>query len=191
MCKSTLRRADLVFSFLLYALGIATMISSVAIFFNPFGMEFDRVKGETIKQTILKWYESPALMPFVLSFVIILLASQLHKVAVRDGAKLDFLTKEHAIAFLKLRETKVATIVMVILTAYIFVLIPQCRAHLDFFPRFQGFPFMVATFFALVCQMIIFQTRTMKNVVTSLIVAAISSAVITYGFGVLALIPLP
>ncbi len=191
MKKSTLRRADLVFSYVLMIIAIYTMIESISLFFNPFGRDFELVEGDTIKRTIEKWYESPALMPFLLSFIILYLAFALKKVAVKDGAKLDFINLENFKKFINLRETKVATIIIAILSLYVFVLIPVCRDTLNFFPKFQGFPFMIATFISMSLQMVIFNKKTPKAILTSLLVAAIASGAITYGFGVLALIPLP
>ncbi len=191
MKKSTLRRADLVFSYILMIIAVYIMIESIVLFFNPFGRDFELVQGDTIKRTIETWYESPALMPFLLSFIILYLAFALKKVAIKDGAKLDFITLENFKKFINLRETKVATIIIAILSLYVFVLIPVCRSTLNFFPKFQGFPFMIATFISMSLQMVIFNKKTPKAMLTSLLVAAIASAAITYGFGVLALIPLP
>ncbi len=191
MKKTTLRRADLVFSYVLMVVAIYSMIEAVSIFINPMGMDFDRVKGDTIKAAITGWYKSPGLMPFLLGIVIFFLAMVLRDIAIKDGAKFDFLTKSHFGYFLKLRETWVAVTIIVIFCAYVFILIPQCRAHLNFFPKFQGFPFMIATFVFLATQMIIFNKRTWKAVGMSLLVAALASGAITYGFGMLAMIPLP
>ena len=92
---------------------------------------------------------------------------------------------------LKNREFKVAVSITVILLVYIKGLIPFFRKTIDFFPKFQAFPFMIATFIMLFVMMIAFSERTKKHVVTSLIVSAVSAAAISYGFGMLALIPLP
>ena len=191
MEKSTLRRADLVFSYVLTLISLYIIIKSIILFFNPFSRDFELVTGEVLKETIMKWYESPALLPFLLGFVLLFLASRLRVVAIKDGAKIDFLTKEKIIGFMKNREVYVASVIIVILIVYVYVLIPQCRAYLNFFPKFQGFPFMIATFISMAAQMLIFNKKTASSMIKSIVIAFLASAAITYGFGTLALIPLP
>lgn len=192
MEKSTLRRADLVFSIVLMIISILVMIESVKIFFNPFGRKFDLLSAESIKDNIVNWYHSPALLPAVLAVIMLLLAIALMHVAIRDGARLDFFKKEKIIRFLENRELHTAIIVIFTLCAYTFFLIPFCRSSFNFFPRFQGFPFMVATFIYLLSMMIIFNKRkTVKEYIKLLIISAGAAVVITYGFNILALIPLP
>ena len=82
-------------------------------------------------------------------------------------------------------------IVTAILCAYIFVFMPLCREYLDFFPRFQGFPFMIATFLMLFLMMVIFGTKKLKSILSYFVASALTAAAIAYGFGMLALIPLP
>ena len=107
------------------------------------------------------------------------------------GARLDFFKMEKIQKLLKDRELRVAVSITVILLVYIKGLIPFLRKTIDFFPKFQAFPFMIATFIMLFVMMIAFAERTKKHVVTSLVVSAVSAAAISYGFGMLALIPLP
>ncbi len=191
MKKSSLRRADLLFSYVLMVLSVYMIVEAVGLLINPFGRDFDTVTGDQLKGYITKWYQSAGLMPFVLALIIMLLAMLLRGVALKDGAKLDFLTKDHFLYFVKLRETRVAVVVIAIFATYVFWLLPVCRANLNLFPKFQGFPFMIATFIFLAIQMIAFNERKVKAIVTSLIIAAAASGAITYGFGVLAKIPLP
>ncbi len=191
MSKSSLRRADLVFSYILILISVYTIIESVAIFFNPFGRDWEKIKPETLKQTIENWYESPALMPFLLGFAMLFLAFQLRGVALKDGAKLDFLSLDNLKSFFQLRETKVAAFIIAAFCLYVFVLIPQCRANLNFFVTFQGFPFLIATFIFLAIQTIAFNKKTISGILMSLLVAALAAGAVTYGFGTLALIPLP
>lgn len=191
MKKSSIRRADLLFSYLLMILSVYMVIESVGLLINPMGRDFDMVSGDQLKGYITKWYQSPGLMPFVLAFIIMALAILLHRIAIKDGAKLDFISLAHLKHFITLRETRVAVIIIALFTVYIFGLIPFCRANFNFYPKFQGFPFMIATFVFLAAQMIIFNKRTIKAVLTSLLVAAIAAGAITYGFGMMALIPLP
>lgn len=191
MKKSTLRRADLMFSYVLMALSVYIVIESVGLFINPFGRDFSTVSGDQLKSYLTNWYKSAGLMPFILAFVIMALAILLRGIAVKDGAKLDFFTLPHLKYFVSLRETRVAVIVVAIFCAYIFGLLPYCRANFNFYPKFQGFPFMIATFFFLAAQMVVFGEKKVKAIITSLIVAALASGAITYGFGMMALIPLP
>ncbi len=191
MSKSSLRRADLVFSYILMAISVYVIIESVVIFFNPFAREWEKIKPETIKDTIEKWYESPALMPFLLGFILLFLAFRLRGVALKAGAKFDFLSVSKIKTFVNLRETKVATFVIVAFFVYVLVFIPLCREYLNFFVMFQGFPFLVATFLFLALQMVVFNKKNLKVILMSLLVAAIFAGAITYGFGTLALIPLP
>ena len=118
-------------------------------------------------------------------------AIALFRFAWKEGARFDFIKKENVQKLLKNREFKVAVSITVILLVYIKGLIPFFRKTIDFFPKFQAFPFMIATFIMLFVMMIAFAERTKKHVVTSLIVSAVSAAAISYGFGMLALIPLP
>lgn len=191
MKKSALRRADLVFSLILALISILSMFYCIKLFFNPFGRDFAMVSGDDIKRTMQEWYLSPALVPFIFSACLLLCAAFLYRNARQEGARFDFLTKENVIIFIKNRETKVAVIEFAILAGYIKGLIPFFRAHLDIFPKFQGFPFMIATWLCLLTQMIIFGEKTMKKLLMALLISAIASAAVTYGFGVLAMIPLP
>lgn len=191
MKKSSIRRADLVFSYVLMLVSIYMFIESVGLLINPMGRDFDTVTGDQLKNYILSWYKSPALMPFMLAVVIMILSQILRSIAVRDGAKFDFISIAHIKHFVCLKETRVAVIVIALFTLYIFGMIPFCRANFNYYPKFQGFPFMIATFVFLAVQMIIFNKRTIKAVLMSILVAAIAAGLITYGFGMMALIPLP
>lgn len=191
MKKSTLRRADLVFSVVLMIVSAYFLVKSVALFYNPFGRPLQDINAEEIKLGIIEWYKSPGLLPFILSAVLFMLAICLLHVAKKDGAKFDFLTKKHISDFLKNRELKVVIIVVGLLMIYIYGIIPTCRKNLNLFPSFQGFPFMIATFIYLTIFMIFFNKKTVKDISLSVLIAALSSAAITYGFGNLAMIPLP
>ncbi|ONI44891.1 hypothetical protein AN641_05485 [Candidatus Epulonipiscioides gigas] len=191
MKKSTLRRVDLVFSIILIITSIIIMYNGYKLFINPFGRSLEKITTESIQKEIENWYISPALMPFLLAIVLCICGLFLLRVALKDGAKFDFFKVDKLKFVLMHRETRVATIVITILALYIFVLIPVCRENLDFYPTFRGFPFMIATFICLLLQMFIFSEKTLKNILSCIIVASLSSVVITYGFGVLAMIPLP
>lgn len=191
MKKSALRRADLVFSMVLMAVSVFCMIYSVKSFFNPFGRDFSMVSGDDIKKTILEWYLSPSLVPFIFAACLLICAIFLYRNARKEGAKFDFLTRGNIQFFMKNREVYVAVGEIAILTIYIKGLIPLCRNHLDLFPRFQGFPFMIATFVCLTIQMIIFGKKTPVKIITAVVISGVAAFAITYGFGMLAMIPLP
>ena len=191
MKKSTLRRADLVFSIVLMVISVATMIESVKLLFNPFGRDFEDVKGDDIKNSIETWYQSVGLVPFIIAAFIFICALCLFHFARREGARFDFINFNNIRALLKNEEFRVAVIVTAILCAYIFVFMPLCREYLDFFPRFQGFPFMIATFLMLFLMMVIFGTKKLKSILSYFVTSALTAAAIAYGFGMLALIPLP
>ena len=191
MKKSTLRRADLVFSIVLMVISVATMIESVKLLFNPFGRDFEDVKGDDIKNSIETWYQSVGLVPFIIAAFIFICALCLFHFARREGARFDFINLNNIRALLKNEEFRVAVIVTAILCAYIFVFMPLCREYLDFFPRFQGFPFMIATFLMLFLMMVIFGTKKLKSILSYFVASALTAAAIAYGFGMLALIPLP
>lgn len=191
MKKSTLRRADLIFSIILILISVMTLIESYSLLFNPFGRKNYVPTAEEKAAAIKTWYESPALFPAIIALFLLLCAVFLLRVAIKDGAKIDFFTNEKIKMFFTLRETHVAVIVIGILCVYVFLLIPFCRKYLDLFPKFQGFPFMIATFISLVAQMIVFNEKSTKKILISILVAMLSAIAITYGFGTLAMIPLP
>ena len=65
------------------------------------------------------------------------------------------------------------------------------RNTINFFPRFQGFPFMIATFLFIFGLMFTFNEKNLKKTMLTLVISVIAAIAITYGFGNLALIPLP
>lgn len=191
MDKDTLRKADLVFSLALAGLSVAAFANSLMMFLNPFGRPFRLLKAEEIRQNLLNWHQSPALFPAFLSIVLLILAVVLLNFALLEGARIDFLRLGKIKQFLMSRELHVSSFILLSLCLYAFVVIPLCRKHLDFYPRFQGFPFMVATFIYLIGTMLAFNKRTKRALVTSLVISSSAAVLITLGFGKLALIPLP
>ena len=191
MKKSTLRRADLVFSVFLMIISIAAMIESVKLLFNPFGRDFADVKGDDIKTSIETWYQSVGLVPFIIAAFILICALCLFHFARREGARFDFIKLDNIRALLKNEELRVAVIVTVILCAYIFAFMPLCREYLDLFPRFQAFPFMIATFLMLFIMMVVFGEKKLVPILKYFVASALAAGAIAYGFGMLALIPLP
>lgn len=191
MEKSTLRKADLVFSIVLMFLSVWILIQSAKLFFNPFGRSMEDINPDELKTLLIQWYQSPALLPAILAMLLLLCAVILMHYALRQGAKLDFFTKENLKKLLHKREFYVVLIVVFTLYLYIFAAIPVCRRFLNFFPRFQGFPFMIATFLYLLSMMVIFNKKKMRQLLISLAISAGAAGAITYGFGVIAMIPLP
>ena len=191
MDKQNLRRADLLFSLFLMLFSAFFFYLSVKLFFNPFSRDFEKVSAEDIKNGILEWYKSPALLPLILSAIIFILAILLLHYARKEGAKLDFFKTEKLIAILKNGEFKAVIIITILLCGYVFALMPLSRKYLDIFPMVQGFPFFVATFIFIFAFIFIFNKKTVGKIITSLLVALVASASITYAFGNLVLIPLP
>jgi hypothetical protein len=191
MNKQTLRRADLFMSYVLLVFSAAIFFMSIANFINPYGRDFEKVRAEEFKMQFERWFEQPALFPFIASILLAVCALGLRSKAIKDGAKFDFLTKEHAKNLFKSREFLVVATVVPLTAIYLFVLIPICRMLLNFFPTFQGFPFGVATFLYLFTFMFIFNDKTAKKILFTLFISLAATAMITYGFGSLALIPLP
>ena len=74
MKKQTLRRADLVFSYVLMVISTWFFVQSIKLFINPFGRDFEKVDGNDIKLSIIEWYKSPALLPMLLSVLVFLCA---------------------------------------------------------------------------------------------------------------------
>ena len=83
MEKTTLRRADLAFSVALILASLGYMFESVRIFFNPFGRKWENVPAESVKDAITRWYESPALLPFLVGLLLLVCAVSLLHVARR------------------------------------------------------------------------------------------------------------
>ena len=191
MKKSALRRADMVFSLVLMAVSVWTMMESVKLLFNPFGRDFSKVRGDDIKASIETWYQSAGLVPFVIACFLLICALFLFHFARREGARFDFIKLDKVRTLLKNEEFRVAAVVIGILSIYVFVLMPLCRSHLDLFPRFQGFPFLVATFIMLFDMLVIFGYKKAIKILVSLVISAAAAGAIAYGFGMLALIPLP
>ena len=191
MKKSTLRRADLLFSIVLMLVSIWFGVKSVLLFSNPFSKDWDILTKKEIQENLEVWYKSPGLIPLIFSFFLLICAVVLMVQVIKDGAKFDFINKDKAIAFLKNNELHTALIVIGLLFAYIFILIPFCRNNLNIMPDYQWFPFLIATFTYLSVFIIIFNEKTKKKIITSLIVAASGSGLITICFGVVAKILLP
>ncbi len=189
--KQTIRRFDLVTSIVLIIGSIWFLFQCRILFYNPFGKKTVPEK-ETI-EILAKWFQSPALFPALVGILLLVAGIALLIIALKDGARFDFITKENIKKLKKNREFCTFIIVAGLLALYIYALIPFCRAFLNVLPHtFQGLPFMVATFIYIAAMAIIFQReRTKKNICISFIVAFVASFVIAYLFNKGALIPLP
>lgn len=166
MEKNALRRADLVTSIILMVLAVLGIVLSVPLMSDTIR------KGEP-------FYKSAGLFPIVICTFLGLCAISLFSKARKDGARFDFFKAEKAIATLKSREFKIAGVIIGLLALYIFVLLPLM-------------PYSIATVLFLILFMLYFKgTPTKKSVLIILIISVIATAILTYGFGELAMIPLP
>lgn len=186
-----MRRADLLFSIALILGSLWFMIQSIKLFLNPFGRKWEAVPAEAVKETLTFWYKSPALMPFFVSLLVLLCAVMLFHVAMKSGARIDFIKKDTLIAFLKNREFQSFVIITLLLCVYAFVLIPVCGKLLVRIRIIRGFSFFIATFIYLLSMMLAFGHKTIKHLGRSLLVSLLVSGFVTYAFGTLAKIPLP
>jgi hypothetical protein len=163
--KSNLRKADLVTSIILFVLSAAGFIMSMGF------MQRTLAKGR-------HWFESAGLFPMIATFLLGLCAIILFTNAWNYGARFDFLKKDKIMKLLKNKEFKVALIVIGLLMVYVLVVIPLL-------------PYWLATFLYLFSFMVIFKEKNIKSILIAFIVSAVTAAALTYGFGQLAMIPLP
>lgn len=188
--KSTVRRFDLVTSIFLIIFSIWLAYQSYKLFANPFGKS--EISESEMASNLELWYTSPGLIPIIICGVLLILSIALLCIALKDGARFDFFTKEKIATLKTNKELKTFIIVVGTLAIYIYGLIPICRSYLHFFYNFQGFPFAIATSIYISGIAIIFQReRTKKNIITSIIVGIVAAFVITYMFNKVALIMLP
>lgn len=188
--KSTVRRFDLITSIILIIFSVFMMYESYKLFANPFGKA--TITDEEIAKNLASWYTSPGLIPIIIAGILLVLSIGLLIVALKDGAKFDFFTKEKIATLKTNREIKTFAIVVGILAIYIYGLIPLCRSYLHFFNNFQGFPFAIATSIYISVMAIIYQReRTKKNIIISIIVGVAAAFIITVLFNKVALIMLP
>lgn len=189
--KRVLRRFDLVFSILLMVGSIFYTIESIKLFLNPFGRPWDKVTEETTAEIISKWYESPALLPFIISILLFICAIILLRIALKDGARFDFLKKDLILKLKENKELKTFFIVVPSLAVYIYFLIPTCRKFLNVVRGFQGFPFVIATFIFMSFLSILFSKRTKRDILMGFVVSFIAAFAITLLFNKVALLPMP
>jgi len=221
LSKKTSRYADLVFGIILVFLSFWFGIRSIFLFKNPFGKSVEQLTAEQIEKNLADWYNSPGLIPLIFSSLILLCAIYLILNSIKELKKIKIIeetvrieenekeNKEEVVnnieedveeAIEKEEEQKgffakgefiISVKVIGLLGAYLFIVIPLFRKYLNLFPAFQGFPFLLATFVYLATFIIVFNEKTAKKIITSLIVAAAGSGAITIGFGLAAKILLP
>ncbi len=191
MEKRTLRKMDLIAALVLIAGSLVFLVQSIKLFLNPFGRKWELITEESIAEVWEKWYESPALMPFIVSILILVCAVIVLVHARKCGARFDFFTKEKIQALKQNYELKVFAIVVSTLAGYIYILIPLCRRFLDFFPVFNGFPFMIATMVYIFSNSYIFGKGKKHALRSAILVSVVASVIITLIFNKVALIPLP
>jgi len=166
MEKTTLRRADLVTSVILMIISTTGIALSI-----PMLLKTARENGQI--------YKSAGLFPLIICILLGLCAVNLFLHARKDGAKLDFFTIEKIKGLIKSREFKICFAIIGLTALYIFVLLPYIS-------------YGAATFVFLSAFMIYFKgLKNRKGIIISLAVSAIATFILTYGFGNLAMIPLP
>lgn len=167
MEKGTLRRADMVMSIVIAGYAVFMFIMALKLQLRTLD------KGKD-------WFQSAGLFPIIVSVLLLLCAVLLFSRARKDGARFDFITGEKIKGLAKSREFLVALGVVALLAVYIFILLPA-----------KWINYEISTFLYLATFMILFNDKTVKKIAISVIISLIATVVITYGFGTLAMIPLP
>lgn len=166
MNKQTLRKMDLITSILLLIISVAGCIMSVQLVVKTL-------------QSGRQWFESAGLFPMLVTFFLGMCSISLFLTAKKDGAGFDFLTKEKVLALAGMKEFKTGSLVVGLFGLYIFIMMTPGRQY------------ELATFFYLLVSMLVFQKRSKKSIIKSIVIAAVATAVLTFGFGQLAMVPLP
>lgn len=166
MNKSALRRADLVTSIFLLIVAVVGFIMSCQYMQNSLSRN-------------TQWYKSAGLFPMIVTFLLAVCSVMLFKIAIKDGAKFDFFTKEKFSELMKSKSFQVSLAIIGWLAVYIFILIPLLH-------------YMIATFIFLTLFMLYFEeNRDIKKITLILIICVCATAALTFGFGKLAQVPLP
>lgn len=167
MEKKFMRRADLITSIILMIYSIGMFTLSIRLVLRTLERNRD-------------WYQSAGLFPVIVSVFLFLCAISLYRTAKRDGANFKFITFENAKNFIKSSEFIVASTIIGLIAIYIFGLLP-----------IKGLKYEYSTFIFLSGFMLIFNKKDKKSIVTTIIISVIATVMLTYGFGQLAMIPLP
>ena len=167
MEKQNLRRADLITSIILFFYSAGMFIMSIQLIIRT--LERNR-----------HWYQSAGLFPLITSVLLIICALSLFRTAIIAGANLKFINMSNAISLFKTREFKSTAVVIGLIATYIFVLLP-----------IKWLKYEYSTFVFIFGFMMIFNKKDMKSFIMSLMISIIATVLLTYGFGKLAMIPLP
>ncbi len=166
MEKKTLRKADMVTSIVLMAIAVSWFGLSIPLLIKTVR------SGE-------HFYISAGLFPMIISGLLGLCAANLFFKARKDGARFDFFKADKVIALIKSRESRIAAVIIGLMAVYIFILLPLVS-------------YSIATFIFLFLFMLYFKgLRSVKGVLIIFIISAVTTAILSYGFGELAMIPLP
>ena len=187
----TIRRFDLVTSIVFIAAAIWFLFQCYALFMNPFGKT--EVTEKELAKIFERWFESPALFPALVGILLLVAGIALLIIALKSGARFDFITKENIKKLKDNNEFMTFCTVVGSLAVYLYALIPFCRKFLNFLPySFQGLPFAIASFIFITFIAIVYsRERSKKNIVISVVVAFIAAFLIAFMFNKGALIPLP
>lgn len=167
MEKQNLRRADLITSVILFLYSTGMFILSLQLMMRT--LEKNR-----------HWYQSAGLFPLITSVLLIICALSLFRTAILAGANFKFINKSGVITLMKSHEFKASATVIGLIATYIFVLLPISWLRYEY-----------STFIFIFGFMMIFNKKNKKAIITSLLISIIATVLLTYGFGKLAMIPLP
>ena len=102
------------------------------------------------------------------------------KTALSAGANLKFITKSNFTNLIRSSEFRATTTVITLIATYIFVLLPLKWLRYEY-----------ATFIFIFGFMTLFNHKNKKTILKGLLISIIATMLLTYGFGELAMIPLP
>ncbi|MGH4137827.1 tripartite tricarboxylate transporter TctB family protein [Clostridium sp.] len=166
MEKNTLRKYDLLFSIVLMIFAIFVAINGIVL----------TIQGA--KMTGVEWYSSAGIMPIIIAFFTMICAISLYKIAKKDGANFEFLNGKNMKNLFAEKSTQNTLFIIALLGTYIYVLL-------------RILPYTLATFLFLFVFIAFFKGETKKELIVALIVSIVTTALLAYGFGSLAQIPLP
>lgn len=162
--KESLRKADVLFSIILIALGIYVLINSIK-------MPVTGLPG-TVEQ---EFYIAPGFFPTIIAIVLMIMGLILLINGIRSGGMITKKDLENFIKFIKSQIFLKSIIMVTLIVIYTFLLIGRL-------------PFFWATFIFLASSMLFLRATSWWKVI---VISALSSLLITYCFGNLARIPLP
>lgn len=167
MEKKNLRRADLITSAILLVYATGMFVMSLQLMMRT--LEKNR-----------HWYQSAGLFPLITSALLIICSIFLMKTALSAGANLKFISKSNFTNLIKSSEFRATATVIALIATYIFVLLPLKWLRYEY-----------ATFIFIFGFMTLFNHKNKKTILKGLLISIIATMLLTYGFGELAMIPLP